>query len=47
MINHRAIFGILMDTSLGPNELKELGPIELLINVPVTVVQLKVAVGEF
>ena len=47
MINRRAIIGVLVDTSLGSDELKELGSIQLLIKMPVTVIQLKVTVGEF
>ena len=47
MINRRAIIGVLVDTPLGSDELKELCSIQLLIKMPVTVIQLKVTVGEF
>ena len=46
MINNGAIIGVLMDTPLGSDELKELCAIQLLIKMPVTVIQLKVTVGE-
>ena len=47
MISRRAIIGVLVDTSLGSDELEELSAIQLLVNMPVTVTQLKVTVGEF
>ena len=47
MISCGAIIGVLMDTALGSDELEELSTIELLINMPVTVGQLKVTVRIF
>ena len=47
MISGGAIIGVLMDTALGSDELEELSTIELLINMPVTVGQLKVTVRIF
>ena len=46
MIDNGTIIRILMDTALGSDELKELRTIQLLIKMPVTVIQLKVTVGE-
>ena len=46
MINNGAIIGVLMDTPLGSDELKELCAIQLLVKMPVAVIQLKVTVGE-
>ena len=47
MIDNWTIIGVLMDTPLGSDELKELRTIQLLIQMPVTIIQLKVAVGKF
>ena len=47
MISYRAIIGVLMDAPLGSDELEKLRTIELLINMPVTVGQLKVTVRIF
>lgn len=47
MIDNWTIIGVLMDTPLGSDKLKELRTIQLLIQMPVTIIQLKVAVGEF
>ena len=45
MVSYRTIIRVLMNTSLGSDESEEFRPIELLINMPVTVIQLKVTVG--
>ena len=47
MVSYGTVIGVLVNTSFGSDESEELRPIELLVNMPVTVIQLEVTIGIF
>ena len=45
MVSYGTVIGVLVNTSFGSDESEELRPIELLVDMPVTVIQLEVTIG--